>query len=182
MYHGAALTFYGEAYRIGYGMVNVYKLHGKAADLYSLACFDHIKLRRAEKSVLLKLTFDESVSKSGTVNGYIYISEQIGKRADMVLVSVSDENTSDLVCVFFDISEIRDYEVDARHILIGEGKAAIDEDYIVFIFKKSNVFAYLIKAAEKGNSDGACLLFVFILSCIFASGRSLLLRFFLFEV
>ena len=70
----------------------------------------------------------------------------------MILVTVGEHYAPYLLLVFFEICEIGDNKVYTEHIIIGERKSAVNDEYIVAAFVNVNVLAYLVYAAERHNS------------------------------
>ena len=68
----------------------------------------------------------------------------------MVLVAVGDEDAADAVPVALQIRHVRDDQVNAQHVLLGEDGAAVHDENIVRIFDDVDVLADLLHAAQ-GN-------------------------------
>ena len=71
----------------------------------------------------------------------------------MILVAVSQHNASYLLFVLFKICEIGYNKVNAEHIVIGERKTAVDDEYIVTALIYIDILAYFVYAAERHNPD-----------------------------
>ena len=69
----------------------------------------------------------------------------------MVLVSVCENDASELFLIASDICEIRYYAVDARHVLVGEAHSHINDDHVVAVFESGHVLADLAEAAKRDN-------------------------------
>ncbi len=67
----------------------------------------------------------------------------------MILVTVRYNQTFYPVRIFYKVSEIGDNAVYSRHFLIGKCHSAIDQKHIVPTFIQCDVFADLIKSAER---------------------------------
>ncbi len=65
----------------------------------------------------------------------------------MVLMAVGDHKPFDLVQILFQVSDVRDYQINAQHIVRREGQAAVYYDNAVVIFKSGNVHADLFQTA-----------------------------------
>ena len=58
--------------------------------------------------------------------------QQMRQRANVVLMTMGEENAAHFFLVFLKIGEIRDYQIDARHILTGKHYSSInDEDFTI---------------------------------------------------
>ena len=113
--------------------------------------------------MLTELSLDKSERQPCAVYGYVYLLEEVGECAYVVLVAVRQHNAPYLLPVLFKIGEVGDNKIDTEHIVIGEGKSAIYDEYIVTALVDVDVLAYLVYAAERHNPYGclsAALLFV----------------------
>ena len=70
----------------------------------------------------------------------------------MVLMAVRDHDTAQLVAILLHIREIRQYKVDAEHIFIWKGHAAVDDEHIVHAFVNSDVLADLQQTTERNDA------------------------------
>ena len=66
----------------------------------------------------------------------------------MILVPVSNDKALDLVNIFFQICDVRDDQVDAEHIILGERQAAVDDNNAVLIFESGDVHTNLFQSAQ----------------------------------
>ena len=72
----------------------------------------------------------------------------------MILMSVRDHHAADLVAVLLEIGVIRNDQIDAQHIAVGERHTAVDEDDIVLTLEHSQVLADLVESAEERHAYG----------------------------
>ena len=72
----------------------------------------------------------------------------------MILMSVGDDNTPDLIPVFLKIGEIGNNKIDTEHIRLGESKTAVYNYNIIFKFIYRDILADLVQAAEKSDLNG----------------------------
>ena len=79
----------------------------------------------------------------------------------MIFMTVSQHHTSYLFLVLFKISKIGYNKIYTEHIIIGECKSAVDNEYIVAAFVNVNILAYLIHTAERHNSYRCFSAFLF---------------------
>ena len=113
--------------------------------------------------MLTELSLDKSERQPCAVYGYVYLLEEVGECAYVVLVAVRQDHAAHALLVFHEIAHVRDDHVDAVHVVVGEGKSAIYDEYIVTALVDVDVLAYLVYAAERHNPYGclsAALLFV----------------------
>ena len=62
----------------------------------------------------------------------------------MILVSVSDYDTAQLILVLFNISEIGHHKVNAKHFLIRKCQTAVHDKHIVRTFVNIQVLSYFV--------------------------------------
>ena len=69
----------------------------------------------------------------------------------MVLMAVREDQPAYLLSVGFEVSDIRQDDVDTVHILIREAHAGINDDYIAAAFIGCHILAYFAQTAERDN-------------------------------
>ena len=106
------------------------RLNGEAAERDLLARADLMEDRAGRKAVLLELVLDKTNRQLGGVDRHIEFFEQVRQTADVVLVTVGDEQALDAVPVLEHVGEVRDDQIDTEHIGIREHKAAVNEDHV----------------------------------------------------
>ncbi len=75
--------------------------------------------------------------------------EQKGQAANMVFMPVGQHDAAQLVLDRPQVAEIRQDQVNAGVFHgIGKTDATVDDDDIVFVFNKGEIFAYFTKAAQ----------------------------------
>ena len=65
----------------------------------------------------------------------------------MILMSVGDDKTFDLVDVVFKVGHIRDNKVDSEHVIRWECKTAVHNYNGIFIFKGGDIHTNLLQTA-----------------------------------
>ena len=66
----------------------------------------------------------------------------------MVLMPVGDQIAAQLIQVALEIGRVRDDQIDAQHVVIREGYAAVDDDDVVSVLDHGHVLADLVEAAQ----------------------------------
>ena len=140
-----------EGHGVGDGVVDVDEFHGEAAGFDGVAGLVGDELDLLVQAVLLQLQLDQAVGHGGAVDGAHHLLHGVGDGADVVLVSVGDEETLELVLVLHKVGKVGDDQVHAVHILIGEGHAAVDDDHILAILQDGAVLADLIQTAQRND-------------------------------
>ena len=128
--------------------------HSKAAQRDLLAGADLMEDGAGRQTMLLQLVFDQADGQLGGVDRHIEFFEQVRQTADVILMAVGDEQTLDAVLIFQHIGKIRNDQINAEHISIGENKSAVHEDHIPLAFIQRNVFADLTEAAQRADVHG----------------------------
>ena len=141
----------GEGQRVRDGVVDVDRLNGEAAERDLLARADLMEDCAGRKAVLLKLVLDKTNRQLGGVDRHIEFFEQVRQTADVVLMTVGDEQALDAVPVLEHVGEVRDDQIDAKHIGIREHKAAVNEDHVALALIQRNVLADLAEAAQRAD-------------------------------
>ncbi len=86
-----------------------------------------------------EFALDEAAGEAGRVDGGLHFAEQVGQGADVVFVSVGDEDGFDFILVFDQVAEIGDDDVDPQHVFFRKGHACIDYDNFVAVTEYSHV-------------------------------------------
>ena len=74
----------------------------------------------------------------------------------MILMPVGDHEALYLVHIILQISDIRDHQVYAQHIVRRECQSAVHHNNTVFILKGSNVHTNLLQAAQRDDLQSGC--------------------------
>ena len=130
-------------------MVYVDELSLKYAEVYNVTRFYRIKLGIISERMFLYFSLYNAERKACSVNRNVYLLEQIRNCAYVVLVAVGYEHGSYFIGILHEVRNIGYYEVYAEHILVGKSHTAIDNDYVVTVFKRGHIFAYLSKTAKR---------------------------------
>ena len=73
-----------------------------------------------------------------------------GKGADVVLVAVGEDECENLSALGQQVGDVRDHEVDTRHVVVGEHEPGVDDQDLALPLQRPHVQADLAEAAE-GN-------------------------------
>ena len=155
-------------------MVDMDKLDLKAAEAYLISGIYDIQLCRVKQLMLSELALDKTYCQPCSIDGNVHLFKQKRQSADVILVSVSDENTLYLVGVLHRIRKIGYYKVYAEHIRVGKSKTAIDKYHISLTLVKSHIFTDLVKSSEEGNIYRSIVLFCLFSAVLTLSGFSLI--------
>ena len=148
VYNSANGGGYAQRNRIGYGVVYLYKFNVKGFAESLRVTGENLPQVGIFYSVLRKLQAEYAQSQPRAVNGDFYLLQQIRHRADMVLVSVGENKSAELILVAEQIGEIGYYEVNTGHIVLGEGNAAVYCDNIVAVLEERHIHADPVNTAN----------------------------------
>ena len=146
----------GEGHRIGDGVVHMDELHAEPPRLHRIPRLTHHQLGLAQQVMLLQLQPDKAGGHTGGVHRHIQFPQEVGQRADMVLVAVGDEDAPDAVSVFQQVGEIGNDHVDAVHIVIGEAHAGVHHHHVVAVLIYGHVLADLVETAKGDDFQFFC--------------------------
>ena len=135
------------------------RLNGEAAERDLLARADLMEDRAGRKAVLLELVLDKTNRQLGGVNRHIEFFEQVRQAADVVLVTVGDEQALDAVLVLHHKGKVRDHHVHAVHLAVREHQTAVHDNHIAVALVDGHVLADFAQTAQRVDMDGGrCLL------------------------
>ena len=97
--------------------------------------------------VLGELALDDPKRELARVDGDLVgeVLEEIRKGARVVLVAMRDDDAAQLVLVLKDVGVVREDEVDAWLLVIGEHEAGVNHDHVVSVLEHGHVLADPIK-------------------------------------
>ena len=104
-----------------------------------------------EQAVLLKLELDETERQRRGVHGRVDGLQNVGQRADVILVAVRDKKAAQLVLIFCKIGNVGDDQIHAVHIVLREAEAAVDDDHVLAVFQHGHVLADLVQTAQRDD-------------------------------
>lgn len=101
----------------------------------------------------LELSFDQTDRQSRRIHWNIELLEQVAQAANMVLMTVGQKNPPHFFPILHHIGKIGDNQIDAGHIVVREGKSAVNNDNILLRLDHRHVFADLPEAAERDDAN-----------------------------
>ena len=144
----------GDGQRVRDGVVDGDELAVERADALAVALLDLQGVR--PDAVLLELGLDQGEGQLGAdQRDVVLLPQQEGDGADVVLVAVGEDDADDVVEAVPDGGEVRQDQVDARLLLLGEEDAAVDDQQLAAVFEDRHVAADLTEAAERGDAQAA---------------------------
>ena len=109
----------------------------------------------AEKSVLIQLTFRQTQSEVRRVNRHIDFLQDIRQRAQVIFMSVRENDGHNVLPVLLEDIEIRNAHVDAVDTLFGKAHAGIEHEHFVAEPQQSAVHSELADTAEGYDFEDA---------------------------
>ena len=98
--------------------------------------------------VFLQPALHQRQGESGAVDRDVDLGEEIGHRADVVLVTVGQDQGADVVLVLLEEGEVGHHQVDAQQFGIREHHAGVDHDDVVAVADGGHVHAELAQSAQ----------------------------------
>ena len=106
----------GQAHRVGDAVADAEELDVDVAELDVVARADLVDRGLLEQAPLLEFDLHEPRGEGRCVDGDVDVADQIGDRADVVLVAVRDHDRPQFLPTFEDVGEVGDDDVDARGV------------------------------------------------------------------
>ena len=142
-----------DAHRVRNGVAHPEELDVESPDFESGIWFDHVQPSVLQPAVLSQLDADEPVRQPGSVHRDVELGENVGQGADMVLVTVGDQDRPHPVAVLPQVGDVRDYEVDPGHTFLGKQDPRVDDDDVATALQGHHVLAYLSQPSQGDDSD-----------------------------
>ena len=142
----------GHRERVGDGVVDREELAVERAER-AVAALDHLDRDRLE-AVLGQLAPHQGQGQLGSGQRDVRaLPEQVGHRADVVLVRVREDERLDLVQPPVQVAEVRQDEVHAGLVGVGEQHAAVHDEQPAAVLEDRHVPADLTEAAERDDAQ-----------------------------
>ena len=112
-----------------------------------------VEVRRAEQLVLLQLAGDQADGQlRGIDRGPADAGQDVGQAAGVVLVAMGQDDAAHRVAALGEVRGIGHDQVDAEHVRIGEGQAAVDDEDLVIGLDGGDVLADLTDSAQRNDA------------------------------
>ncbi len=119
------------------------ELHRHTPRLNGLAGAHHCQPHLAHQAVLPELSFHQTQGEGGAINGDVYLPQQVGQAADMILMAVGEEHPPDFIPVANKVGEVRDNQVHPQKVVVREGETAVHHQNILPALVDGDVLANL---------------------------------------
>ena len=98
--------------------------------------------------VFLQLVLYQGNGQLGAVYRHVDLLKDIGKGADMVFMSMGNDESLDLLDIVFQISDIRNHKIDSQHVVARERQSAVHHNDRVLVLKGGDVHSDLLQTAK----------------------------------
>jgi hypothetical protein len=117
--------------------------------LYRGSGVEHLE-RRVANLVLLELRAHQAERERTAIDRPRHpdLTKHVGKRADVVLVSVGQHDRFDVPGALAEGAEVRQHEVDPKHLGRGKHQPRVDDHEPALVLEDRHVLADLPKSAE----------------------------------
>ena len=102
--------------------------------------------------MLLQLVLDESDGHGRAVDGGIDLFEEISQTADVILVTVGNDDATELILIALHVGEVRDDDIHAGHLRIRECQSAVEDEHIIGTLKNGHILADLTQSAKRNDA------------------------------
>src|SRR5258707_15896459 len=127
------------------------KLDAEYANLNHVPRFNAMQKGVAEQVMFFKLALGESGREVRTVNRNVEFLQNVGQRAEVVLVAMSEHDGRDAIAVLFQEVEIRYADVDAIGCLFRKAHARVEDDHVILVTHCHAIHSKLADAAERND-------------------------------
>ena len=111
---------------------------------------DFLELRLGDESELFQTFFRQSERQLRTDNRReTELRQNVRERADVVEVTVRDEDAANAVLLAFEEGDVRNHKIDAKHVVLGELQTAIDDDDVFAIKDRGHISPDFFLSAER---------------------------------
>ena len=132
-------------------MRGAYELDRERAYVHDLARLDAVNQHVVEQVVLFELAVGEPRREVRGVNWHIKFFEDVGERAQVILVPVREHDGRNVVPVLFEELEVRDRDVYAVDALLWKTHTGVDDDHLVFVAHGHTIHPELADSAERDD-------------------------------
>ena len=139
---------YYQAYRVRDAVGNREEFYFKFTQGKWFTGYYRLEVNTGTCAALFQLYGDNALGELGGIDRNIELGEDVGQGANVVFVTVGDDDTPYHVLSLKQIADVRDYQVNAKHFLFREHKPGINDDDIIFILHHHHVLADFTQPTE----------------------------------
>ena len=127
------------------------ELHVEGSDHATFAVSHHHQIGAPQQSGFLDATTRQTQRDGRAEHGERQLAQQELQRSDVVLVTVRGHATHHAVGVLAQPREVRQHQVDAVHVDVGEHQATVDEEQLVVLLDHHAVATDLTQSSEEDH-------------------------------
>ena len=143
---------YRERDRVGRGMGDADWLDAERAELEAPARLDRVHAR-ADQPVLVEAAACEGQRHPGAIDRHVEAAQQMRQRADMIFVSMSQDDAENFEMALFEIGEIRRQHAQSERALFGEHYPGVDYDRAPGTFDHRQVEPDFAEPTQRHDPD-----------------------------
>src|SRR5689334_3947173 len=99
--------------------------------------------------MFFELVLDVGERKLGAVHGDVQLGQDRGQSADVVFVTVCEQDGANMIAVFEKIADVRDDDVNPEQFGFGEHETGVDDNDVVAPTNGHAVHAEFAEAAKR---------------------------------
>ena len=153
------------------GVVHLDKFHTHTAHLDGSSRLHFTELYRIGKSMFFQLALNQSQRQLCSIDRNIDFLQEIRQTANVVFMSVRQHDATHLVPICFYIGEIRNDNINARHITVWKRQTAVQNEHIVAAFKHGHILSDFVQAAQRNNPNRCPANFLLMIRAALCSGK-----------
>ena len=153
VHHGAERRLDGQADAVGDGVGHADRLDREAPDDEPVPRGVGAQVGLLEQAVLGEPVARDRQGERRPVDRHREVPEQVGERADVVLVTVGEDHRAERVAPLPEIGEVRDREVHARHLVVREEQPAVHRDDVRAGLDQHHVEPDLAQPAQRDEPN-----------------------------
>ena len=134
-------------------VVRLDKFHADLSQIHCAALLYNLSLRLLQQPCFLQLVLDQSHGQLRRINRNIHLRKNIGKRADVIFMSVRDHKALHLLLILYQVADVRNNLIDTWHIIVREGHTAVHDNNRIVILDRGDIHADLIQSSQRNNSN-----------------------------
>ena len=143
----------GEGAGVGHRVGGVDPLDGDAAELNRVAGGDRGQPGAGEQTVLAQLVAQDAEGEGRPEDGDVEAGQDVREGADVVLVTVGEDDAAHLLAPLHQPAHVGDDQVDPEHLGLGEHQAGVDHHDVVTAFDREEVAADLAEAPQGDQAE-----------------------------
>src|SRR4051812_29994606 len=126
----------------------------EGTDLTPFAVHQRVERRALQQTRLLDAVSGQPERQGRAIDRERDLAQEVRKRADVILVAMSEQTRVDPVDVLAQEREVGQHEVDAGHVDLGKHEAAVEEEQPPLLLDDRAVAADLPEPAQEVDPDG----------------------------